>query len=150
MYGLFFSTPTTRLYLLNSSSELLSLPFHSYLIFHNEGEYISQMSLLTFFKSYTDHQYSQFFTIANAFALVLAATVAGAAVGNAVRSSWCLFVIFMRGLTPNLSRRQLLSQPAPATPIRHSSAEMRPPILLVPRVTCSSAVGILEKQPTKV
>jgi hypothetical protein len=56
------------------------------------------MPLFTFAKSYANCSKDlQFITIAATLALVLATSVAGAAVGKSVRSYWCLFIIFMQG-----------------------------------------------------
>jgi hypothetical protein len=50
-------------------------------------------NVVTHLEPYTDMYNSQFFAIATAFALVLATTVAGKAIGAAVSPSCCLFII---------------------------------------------------------
>jgi hypothetical protein len=44
-------------------------------------------------ESYADLQNLQFFAVATTFALVLATTVVGMAVGKTIHSSWCLLII---------------------------------------------------------
>ena len=50
-------------------------------------------NVITDLEPYADMHHLQFFAIATAFALVLATTVAGKAIGTVVSTSCCFFII---------------------------------------------------------
>ena len=131
-------------------------------------------NVITDLEPYSDMYNSQFFAIATAFALVLATTVAGKAIGTAVSPSCCFFIPCEPDLsthhrkTPSsqapssraLSRRETLSRltlsrraPTPQTAlapqVRLSSAATRPSILHASTDISSCVTVIPEKHATR-